>query len=267
MTLQRIKPVTEQPRVTQFFDEFAPSYFSRYDIRDQDGHSFRIRKQRVLEEFKKLPAGSTVLDVGCGPGVMVRELLDAGYRVIATDIALAMIEECRKQFPRNDRLELIVAPAEHLPLPAASVDGIMAMGLVEYLKDDAEVLREFARILKPQGLIAITLPHEASPSRLWDRLTKWLARPLVLLVRGLRGKVPTDVLHREYRLNEYHALCETSGIHLTHTVFYNMKVFLRPLDRLFPAAGVRCSESLERFARTPFLRRLGTGFIVFGKKK
>ncbi|MDO8618080.1 MAG: class I SAM-dependent methyltransferase [Candidatus Uhrbacteria bacterium] len=255
-----------QPRVTRFFNDFAPTYFSRYEMRNQDGHSFRIRKQRVLEGLHDLPSGATVLDVGCGPGVMIRELLARDFRVIATDIAPAMIEECRRRFGDEPRLTLAVTSAEQLPVADSSVDAVIAMGLVEYLPDDEAVLREFARVLKPNGRLIVTLPHEACPSRLWDRLTKFLARPIVLAVRRARGKTIPQVIHREYRVNTYRQLCEAAGLNVTNVIFYNMKFFLRPLDRLFPSLGVWCSERLERFGRTPMIRRLGTGFIVFGRK-
>ncbi len=262
-----MNPSDLQPRVTKFFNDFAPTYFARYDIRNQDGHSFRIRKQRVLEGLGDLPPGSTVLDAGSGPGVMIRELLARDFRVIATDIAPAMIEECHRQFGDEPRLTLAVAPAEQLPVADSSVDAVIAMGLVEYLPDDKAVLREFARVLKPNGMLIVTLPHKACPSRLWDRLTKMLARPIVLAVRHARGKTIPQVIHREYRVKDYSQLCKTVGLSVTDVVFYNMKIFLRPLDRWFPECAVRASEAVERFARMPILRRLGTGFIVFARKR
>ena len=94
-----------------------------------------------------------------------------------------------------------------------------------------------------------------------------IARPVVRAVRAVRRQKIPIVIHREYRVDAYRQLCETVGLSVIDMVFYNMKIFLRPLDRWFPEYAVRASEALERFARTPILRRLGTGFLIFARKR
>jgi len=181
------------------------------------------------------------------------------------DIAPGMIDECRKRFGQETGVRFDVASADHLPETDGSVDAVTAMGLLEYLNDEDAALHEFARILKPNGLAVLTYPHHASPSRAWNRLTHQIAKPFLAVLR--RGKPAGGVKHREYRLKPTLAQIHHAGFDVKDVVFYNMKLGFRPLDALFPKATVWIASRLERFCRTPILRRIGTGFIVLAVKR
>lgn len=253
----------EQSRVTKHFDDAARVYTSWYDLRNPEGHSFRIRRTRCLEALHRLPHGALVVDAGCGPGTFVDALLDKGYHVLGTDIAPGMIEECRKRFSEKPHASFNVSPADQIPLEAMKAEAVTAMGLLEYLNDETSVLREFRRVLKPGGLAILTYPHKWSPTRIWNRITHTIARPFL---RIIRGKKVSGVKHREYELASTIQHVQDAGLEIKDVIFYNMKLGFRPLDSLFPRTIVWISERLERFCRTPILRRIGTGFIVVAKK-
>ena len=61
------------PQTVEYFDAVAEDYLSRYRAVTPGGFTFRLRKQRVLKLFDK--PGGRELDVGCGPGVMINDLL------------------------------------------------------------------------------------------------------------------------------------------------------------------------------------------------
>jgi ubiquinone/menaquinone biosynthesis C-methylase UbiE len=253
-----------QERVTTHFDKASVEYFDRYSFKNLEGHSFRIRKTRCLELLSKVPSGGRVLDAGCGPATMIKELLDRGYTVTGTDIAPHMIEECQKRFAGNERASFAVAAADRLPVSEGTEDAVTAMGLLEYLNDERAVLKEFHRVLKPGGVVILTYPHYWSPTRVWNRCTNFLARPILAIVR--RGKPFSGVKHREYHLEPTLAMIREAGFEVTDVVFYNFKLAFRPLDTLFPVFFMKIAEGLERLSRTPLLRRIGTGFIVAAKK-
>ncbi len=255
-----------QERVTTHFDTAAPVYFSWYEAMNPDGHSFRARRIRCMELLKKhVEKGSKVADIACGPATMFKEILDAGFKLYATDIAPHMIEECRKQYGTDPRVELAVCPADAIPVADGSIQAVSAMGLLEYLNNEDQVLREFHRILAPQGVAILTYPHYYSPTRIWNRFTHAIAKPFLSVAR--KGQVPKGVKHREYHLKETVQQVERAGYKVEDVIFYNFKLALRPFDSLFPVFSVKISEKLERFARTPFLHRIGTGFILLARKK
>lgn len=249
-----------QDRVTSHFDSLAKPYFEWYKMRNQDGHSFRIRRTRCLEQLSKLPAGSTILDVACGPATFTEAIRAQGFKFIGLDIAPHMIELSKQLYGNDPDCSFMIANAEQIPLPDASVEGLAAMGLMEYLNNEEAVLKECLRVAKPGAIFTVTYPHRMSPARIWDRLTHAIAKPLLGIIR--KNKPVTGVKHREYDLAPTLETLKAAGWNVEDVVFYNLKIALRPLDKLFPSLACAVSEQLERFGRTPVLRRLGTAFIV-----
>jgi SAM-dependent methyltransferase len=100
--------------------------------------------------------GGLVLELGCGSGLLTRELTSAGHRVIATDASPAMLELARGYAPQADIRQLAL-PAD--PLPQA--DAVVSVGhVLSYLPDQqavAAALTAIARALRPGGLFAIDI--------------------------------------------------------------------------------------------------------------
>ncbi len=253
-----------QDQVAGHFDSKANEYFDWYHLQNLEGHSFRIRKTRCMDMLSTVPAGGHVADIGCGPATMIKELLDRGFIVTGTDIAPHMIEECKTRFANEPRASFVVCSAEHIPLPNGSQNAVTAMGLLEYLNDEPATLKEFHRLLKPGGVAILTYPHYWSPSRIWNRFTNLLARPILFVLR--KGKKGPGVKHREYELAPTLHMIRDTGFKIEDVVFYNFKLGLRPLDSWSPKTFMHIAEVLERFCRTPLVRRIGTGFIVLAKK-
>jgi SAM-dependent methyltransferase len=103
-----------------------------------------------------LAQGGTVVEVGCGSGLLTRYLVDAGHRVIATDASPAMLELARENVPGAE-IARVVLPDD--PIPAA--DAIVGVGHpLNYLPDESAVERALvaiARALRPGGMLAIDL--------------------------------------------------------------------------------------------------------------
>jgi ubiquinone/menaquinone biosynthesis C-methylase UbiE len=70
-----------------------------------------------------LATGARVLDVGAGTGKLTRGLVALGFDVVAVEPGAPMLEQLRRAVPEAEALE---APAEAIPLPAASVDAAFA---------------------------------------------------------------------------------------------------------------------------------------------
>jgi len=94
--------------------------------------------------------GMLVLDVGCGSGYQMKQLLELGCSVIGLDLDLTALRECRQK-----RLSVVTAQAEQIPLADASCDGILCQVVLPYTREEA-VIAEFARLLKPGGVCYLT---------------------------------------------------------------------------------------------------------------
>ena len=99
----------------------------------------------------------TVLELGCGSGLLTRELTAAGHRVLATDASPAMLDLARGYAPAAEDIRTLVLP--HDPLPLA--DAVVSVGhVLNYLPDEHAIdqaLTAIARALRPGGLFAIDI--------------------------------------------------------------------------------------------------------------
>jgi len=100
--------------------------------------------------------GGSVLELGCGSGLLTRHLLDAGHRVIATDASPAMLELAAAHAPGAD-IRRITMPDDPLP----DVDAVVCVGhALNYLPDAHAVERALGAIcgaLRPGGVLALDL--------------------------------------------------------------------------------------------------------------
>jgi len=98
-----------------------------------------------------------VLELGCGSGLLTRELTAAGHRVIATDASPAMLDLARGYAPAAEDVRTLVLPAD--PLPPA--DAVVSVGhVLSYLPDEpaiGQALAAIARALRPGGLFAVDI--------------------------------------------------------------------------------------------------------------
>jgi SAM-dependent methyltransferase len=113
--------------------------------------------QRVLAGLA-LRRGDHVLEAGAGTGLFARKLASAvsdDGRVLASDVAAGMVELIRRNTSDLANVEAAQVDAVDTGLPAASFDAVVfRMGLM-LVPDPALALREFHRVLKPGGRLAV----------------------------------------------------------------------------------------------------------------
>jgi 2-polyprenyl-6-hydroxyphenyl methylase/3-demethylubiquinone-9 3-methyltransferase len=103
-------------------------------------------------------AGSRVLDVGCGGGLLAEALARAGAAVTAIDLAPGMIEVARLHAAESAlRIDYRVAAAEELARSSpAAFDVITCMELLEHVPDPAAMTATLAQLLRPGGAAFIS---------------------------------------------------------------------------------------------------------------
>jgi predicted TPR repeat methyltransferase len=150
---------TSDPReVAARYDEWAQSY-------DGDLESWSYRAPAVVAETvaTRLLESGSALDVGCGTGLVGRELRARGFagQLVGLDISQASLE-IAGQGGAYDALE----PADlqqRLRFDDGSFDAVVCVGVMTYLPEVEAVWREFARVARPQGVVVVTQRED-----LWD---------------------------------------------------------------------------------------------------
>jgi ubiquinone/menaquinone biosynthesis C-methylase UbiE len=253
--------------VRRYFDKTAQGYAEAYERNTNSGYSFRIRKQRVLELFDQ--PGGAVLDAGCGPGVMVEDLVrDAGCELWGVDVSANMISRAIQEYSGSPRVHFSVGAVENLDFPTDSFDAVLSMGVLEYLDHPGPAVEEMYRVLKPGGTLIVTVPNAQSPFRIWQRLVwKPFLRCLSPLKRWLPvlDRIVSPVRHREFRLSTHRTIYEDLGGAIDDVVYYNFKPFPSPLDYFARRLQHRISARLERYGRSRICF-LGTGFVIKVRK-
>lgn len=115
------------------------------------------RQRKLAQYLKRLPAGSRVLDHGCGRGEFTQFLGSLGFQAVGLDISGSAIVYNRRDFPG---LEFVQAEADApAPFPAGSFDALWSSEVVEHVYDVQGIFAEFARLLRPGGLLVLTTPY------------------------------------------------------------------------------------------------------------
>ncbi|MEW6442214.1 MAG: bifunctional 2-polyprenyl-6-hydroxyphenol methylase/3-demethylubiquinol 3-O-methyltransferase UbiG [bacterium] len=108
---------------------------------------------RVLRREGPRGGALTLLDVGCGGGILAEDFARAGARVTGIDPAPESIEAARAHAAESGlKIEYRVGSGEHLPFADTSFDVAACCDVLEHVDDLARVVGEIARVLKPGGL-------------------------------------------------------------------------------------------------------------------
>ena len=102
----------------------------------------------------------TLLDIGCGTGMLMQDLLERGTPV-GLDFSSVALQYCRERNLSN----LGRADVRQMPIRSNSIDVVLALDLVEHVPDDTGLLNEFHRVLRTGGIALISVPAHKS---LWS---------------------------------------------------------------------------------------------------
>jgi len=176
---------------------------------------FQGRKKivlRLLDKYFRKTSGSCVLDIGCGTGMILKSFSCYG-ETLGMDKDLEAISHARLKNP-DAKFVLGSFPEES---PQTQFDLITVLDLLEHLERDETALIAAAKILKPGGIIIITVPAFGF---LWSQ---------------------HDDLNqhkRRYRLNELKEKIQNAGLSIQKISYYNTFLFLpivgkKVFDRFF----------------------------------
>ena len=117
-------------------------------------------------------AGERLLDVGCGPGLLLRAACERGLAARGADIAHTPLSMAREYVPRA---AVARADAEELPFAAASFDLVTCIGALERFPDRAQALRELQRVTTIAARFCIMVRNARTLT--WALGTRWWGRP------------------------------------------------------------------------------------------
>jgi SAM-dependent methyltransferase len=247
-TLER--PTREQLVRVQYADaRFVAGYADAYAGWGSTARYHHSRFHGVDQVLRGCPGGA-LLDAGCGPGMMVRHLLDerpGDFAVTGCDRSAAMVDAARDRAGKAARIS--VGDIEEMPFADGAFDVALAMGVLEYVEAGPS-LREIARVLRPGGLAVVTMLNPRSPYRLCEWGLRGPGRT------GIEALTPRRLRHELWR----------AGLQPVDTLFYDVTVLVPPFDRLVRRWYRRWRAHPGTTVGRGVAGRLGTGYLIAARR-
>lgn len=182
-------------------------------LRLEDTHWWFLGRRRLVVHELRRHAGThagPILDVGCGTGGMLPHLQRCGP-AIGLDSAPEAEAACRRR-----GVPFVHGWGAQLPFKDGAFGTVTALDVIEHVPDDVGILREMYRVLRPGGLLLLTVP---AYQFLWSQHDEF------------------NHHQRRYRRGGLRAVVRESGFSVVKLSYYN--------TLLFPAAVAR--KALMRF--------------------
>jgi arsenite methyltransferase len=142
-----------------------------------------IRRRRHVREALAAAPGERILDVGCGPGFYVRELLEeigSAGSIVAVDTSPDMLALARRRGEGHGNVTFREGSADALPVDDGRFDAALCVQVMEYVPDPDKALGEIHRALRPGGRAVIwdvdwatVWWHSNDPDRMRRVLQAW----------------------------------------------------------------------------------------------
>jgi 2-polyprenyl-3-methyl-5-hydroxy-6-metoxy-1,4-benzoquinol methylase len=159
--IQKGNTTVRDGECTKFFGQQARHWAALYETKIQ----FRDRLNLFMNGVRKyVPKPARVLDFGCGPGILSNAMARQGYVVTGVDGSDHMIDVARQMHLGKEvpGLSFAVMGSEAFSLHPGSYDAVVCSSVLEYVEDDALLLRNLIGVLRPGGVLFISVPHTAS---------------------------------------------------------------------------------------------------------
>lgn len=132
-----------------FYDRISSIYDDVYVAHRVHAESM----SKILHNiFPNRPDQVSVLDLGCGTGMLSLTLVNNGFEVVGTDISFPALCILRQ---RNSKINVIQTDASFLSIPDESFDAVVCLGAWRHFMDIDKILEEICRVLNRDGVFIV----------------------------------------------------------------------------------------------------------------
>jgi ubiquinone/menaquinone biosynthesis C-methylase UbiE len=142
------------------------------------------RYQALDPEKLDLAAEARLLDVGCGTGRHLLEQSHSPGLLVGLDMSSEELRKTRYMLHLTARergikaeVHLVQGAGERLPFPDGHFGQVICTETLEHVPDDQAVLPELVRVLRPGGVLAVSVPDEYSERLLWRLSPRYRNHP------------------------------------------------------------------------------------------
>lgn len=234
----------------------------------------------VRYNWLELRGGERLLDFGCGGGRHTLEAMRFGAVVTALDAdrkelqqaaswVAVMLDEDKQTADAGGQGHVVVGDGMALPFPDACFDRVVAAEVLEHIPGDAAVMAELARVLRPGGLIAVTVPRWYPERINWALSEEYHSVPgghIRIYRRAQMGALLRGAGLNPYRQHHAHAL---------HSPYWWLRCALgmnrdnNPLVRAYHRAlvwDITAKHPITRWPDAVLNPVLGKSLVIYARK-
>ena len=263
----------QKHRVQEHFERSTIYWNDIYTGQSFDALHFQTRLRRVigLVDQISLKQGTRVLDLGCGAGLATLELSRRKYRVQAMDISENMLRRAQVNCQQADICEgtsFIRGDADSLPFPDNTIDLVVSIGLIGYMSEWRDSIREMVRVTKPDGYLIFTFQNKLGLSHLANPRKLRLGYFKELVVGNVRlPGTPSVMFFKPYAFQN---ILRDLGMEILTCTSHGFGPF-RPMgQQIFPGrANLIIHSILQKLSDrrlVPYLHLLGKTCIILTRK-
>jgi ubiquinone/menaquinone biosynthesis C-methylase UbiE len=135
----------------------------------------------LLTEMLPAPPAS-LLEVGCGTGILTDEISGRGYKIIAMDVSSAMLNACRERLAESGRSGCLTqGTGMTIPIAKNSVSASFCINVLSHIPEPIQIVAEMTRVTRPGGSIVFNFTNLSSPV---GKFIYYLVNPLRRLIKS-----------------------------------------------------------------------------------
>lgn len=170
----------------------------QYMTRNEADMSFKMRA-RTIFEYVDPTDDMVILDLPCGRGFYLNMFRYVSKcHLVGADLDWDVILKAKQNVSHLEDIDIQRVNIYQMPYGDDTFDAVILSEVLEHLDDDAKALREAYRVLKPGGVLAVTVPHANYPF-LWDPINKTME---ALINRHIQQGVFAGIWANHVRLYE-----------------------------------------------------------------
>ena len=182
--------------------------------------------------------GSRILDLGCGHGRVTELLVEQvpSLDIVGVDLTRELLDRFIVRSGANEsKIKLVCADITKLPLDDDGFDAVVSSRVFQYLPNPLLGIREAVRVLKPGGVVVISIPNKLN----------------VIKYFNYKGR-----LYSPFQVRDWFNVCGLEEIECGSMCFFPSSV-----------RWVRLAGFLENAGNIPIVKYLGGNVLVKGRKK
>jgi SAM-dependent methyltransferase len=158
--------IPKPPNITseEYWSDYNVTAHKQFSSREESIRYFEWRSEQYYDYLTLMPVaghdGKVVLDYGCGPGHDLVGFTEFSRptTLIGVDVSGRSLAEAQRRLELHDAAATLIHLRERetaISLPDASVDYIHSSGVLHHTPDPTSILKEFRRIVKPDGVVRV----------------------------------------------------------------------------------------------------------------